>query len=322
MPDKHVTASRNVARDATLLVALAAVMWGLDGLLRKPLATALDAGTVVLWEHIIALIVLAPTVPGALRAFTRISTRDKIAVVVIGVGSSAVATALFTRAFAISGQTGDYVTPLVLQKLQPVAAVLLAVLLLRERPRWTYAVFAVPALFGAWLLTFSDPWHVRIAEAEPALYALGAALLWGAGTVLGRMVGFSLSPAEVTALRFFFGLIGAVAVVWVTDAGWAPGWHNMVGLVLLALIPGVIALRLYYYALARTPASRATLAELAFPATAAIVGVVWLDSHLERSQWLGFGIVVLAVLALSVHENSQRPSVEATVPEPVTAGSQ
>ncbi len=299
------------ARDATLLVALAAAMWGLDGLLRKPLATQLDAGTVVLWEHLIALLVLAPTVPGALRAFGRIGMRDKVAVVVIGIGSSAVATALFTRAFAVSGRTGDFITPLVLQKLQPVVAVALAVLLLRERPRATYAVFAVPALAGAWLLTFADPFDVRVAEAEPALLALGAAVLWAAGTVLGRMVSSSLSPGEITTLRFTFGLVGAVGVVWVTGAATAPGWHNLLGLVLLALIPGLLALRLYYYALARTPAARATLGELAFPATAAVVGVVFLDSHLDATQWWGFAVVVLSVLALSVHEHRRRPAVEA-----------
>jgi drug/metabolite transporter, DME family len=40
-------------------------MWGLDGLLRKPLATQVDAGTVVLLEHVIALLVLLPRLPPA-----------------------------------------------------------------------------------------------------------------------------------------------------------------------------------------------------------------------------------------------------------------
>lgn len=310
------TAAKRRGRDATVLVAIAAAMWGLDGLLRKPLATQLDAGTVVLWEHLIALAVLAPVVPRALRAFMRVSARDKLAVVLIGVGSSAVATALFTRAFAISGRTGDFVTPLVLQKLQPIVAIALAVVLLRERPRAIYAAFAVPALAGAWLLTFSDPLHVQVAEAEPALLALGAAALWAAGTVLGRLVSAALQPADITTLRFVFGFLGAAAVVRITNAAVLPGWHNMVGLVLLALIPGLIALRLYYFALMRTPASRATLGELAFPATAAVVGVLFLDSRLDATQWLGFAVVVVSVLALSAHEHRRPPAVVApTLPD-------
>lgn len=307
--------TRPARRDATLVVALAAAMWGLDGLLRKPLATALDPGTVVLWEHIIALIALAPFVPRALRAFARCSIRDRAAIVGIGVGASAVATALFTKSFELATRSGDFVTPLVLQKLQPIFAISLAVVLLGERPRGRFALFVIPALAGAWLLTFQDPFQVKVAELEPALLALGAAALWAAGTVLGRMVGTSLAPLELTTLRFVFGLLGSLAVVWVTGAGIAPGWGNVVGLILLALIPGLLALVLYYRGLRATAASRATIAELAFPATAAIVGVLFLGSTLTGSQWLGLAVVAASVCALGWHESrssSQQVAVLAT----------
>ena len=187
--------------------------------------------------------------PGV-RAFARASLRDQAAIVSIGVGASAVATALFTESFALATASGDFVTPLVLQKLQPIFAISLAVLLLGERPRARFALFVIPALAGAWLLTFGDPFDVKVAELEPALLALAAAALWGAGTVLGRMVGVSLAPLEVTTLRFVFGLLGSIVVVWVTRAGIVPGWSNAVGLILLALIPGLMALVLYYRALA------------------------------------------------------------------------
>jgi drug/metabolite transporter (DMT)-like permease len=309
------------SRDATLLVALAAAMWGLDGLLRKPLATKLDAGTVVLWEHIIALVVLLPLLPRALRAFARCGLRVQLAVVAIGVGASAVATVLFTEAFTLAAASNDFVTPLVLQKLQPVFAISLAVVLLGERPRPKFLFFVVPALGGAWLLTFADPGQVQVSELEPALLALGAAVLWGAGTALGRLAGTVLEPIDVTTLRFFFGLLGAAGVVWVTHASVVPGWHNVVGLILLALIPGLIALIIYYRALRRTPASRATLAELAFPATAAVVGVAFLGSRLTGTQWLGFAIVALSVCALGWHESRRPVAVDApAAPEPARSG--
>jgi drug/metabolite transporter (DMT)-like permease len=81
-------------------------------------------------------------------------------------------------------------------------------------------------------------------------------------------------------------------------------------LVLLALIPGLLALVLYYIALRQTPASRATLAELAFPVTAAAVGVTLLDGRLDTSQWVGFAVVLASVVALALHENrAKRPVV-------------
>ncbi len=303
-------------RDATWLVALAAALWGLDGLLRTPLATELAPGTVVLWEHVIALAVLLPWVPGALRAFARCSWRDRAAVVAIGVGASAVATALFTQAFTLAQRSGDFVTPLVLQKLQPVVAIALAVVVLHERLRPRFAIFVLPALAGAWLMTFADPLQLRIAEVQPALLAIGAAVLWGAGTVLGRLVSPSLAPRDLTTLRFGFGLPGALAVVWVTGAPVAPGWANVPGLLLLALIPGLLGLALYYRALRSTPASRATLGELAFPATSALVGVAFLGTTLTGTQWLGLVVVAATVTLLGWHESRREPAVAPAPADP------
>ena len=53
------------APDRTWLVAAAAALWGTDALLRKPLADALPAATVVFWEHAITLVVLLPWLPAA-----------------------------------------------------------------------------------------------------------------------------------------------------------------------------------------------------------------------------------------------------------------
>lgn len=298
--------SKDVGRraDRAWLIALAASMWGLDGLLRKPLATALAPATVVLWEHLIALVVVAPWIAQALRAFVRSSARDRVAIVLIGAGSSAAATLLFTEAFAISARHGDYVTPLVLQKLQPLFAVLLAVVLLKERLRPRFAWYAIPALAGSWLLAFSDPLHVQIEAVEVALFSIGAAVLWGAGTVLGRYVSRSIATRDVTVLRYLFGALAAGCAVKIMDAPVGPGWSNLTGLTLLALIPGLLALLLYYKGLRATPASRATFAELAFPATAALVGVVFLGGSLSTTQWLGFAIVVAAVTAISSDRGS------------------
>lgn len=291
------------------LVAFAAALWGLDGLLRKPLATALSPATVVLWEHLIVVLILLPAVPAALRTFARCSRGDRLSVLIIGAGSSALATALFTEAFKLSAASGDFVSPVVLQKLQPVFAVVLAVVLLGERVRPAFAFFAVPALAGAWLLAFADPFAITVRAAEVALCAVAAAALWAAGTVLGRRVSGSVGPKDLTVLRYCFGLPAAAVIAAQQHAAFAPGSSNLLGLVLLALIPGLAALRLYYVGLRATAASRATFAELAFPVTAAVIGVAFLGSHLTGTQWLGFAIVVAAVSGLSLRERRPDPLV-------------
>jgi drug/metabolite transporter (DMT)-like permease len=292
--------------DRTWLVALAASLWGFSALLREPLSHLMPTVSLVLAEHVVLVIMVSPWILPAVRALAASSRRTIAGVVVIGAGSSALATVMFTAAFRV----GDPITPQVLQKLQPVIALLLAAVLLRERLTPRFPLFAVPAIAGAWLLAFPDPLDVQVQGLLAALLAVGAAALWGAGTVLGRMVGTELSFLHVTTLRFSVGLVALLAFSLVSGLAIEVPLELVPRLVLLALVPGLIALILYYLALRRTPASRATLAELAFPVTAAAVGVTLLDGRLDASQWSGFAIVLMAVVALALHENrSRRPAV-------------
>lgn len=282
-------------------MAIAAAMWGLDGLLRLPLAQELPAATVVFWEHFLVVAVLIPWVPAALRALRRCGKREWLAAVVVGGGSSTLATALFTAAF----QVGDAITPLVLQKLQPVLAVVAAFFILGERIRGGYLAFALPALVGAWLLAFADPFDIRIAALRSALLALGAAALWGAGTVLGRLLSSELRAWDVTVLRFSIGLPAAALIAWFRGVSFAAEPESFVGLALLAFIPGLFALGLYYVGMRSTAAARATLGELAFPVTAALVGVTVLGQSLSATQWIGFGVVLVSVAGLGLHERTR-----------------
>ncbi|MBT9257655.1 DMT family transporter [Phycicoccus sp. MAQZ13P-2] len=294
--------------DRTWLVALAASLWGLSSLWRGPLAAEYPALAVVLWEHLVLVVLTLPWLVPALRRLRTTSLRTKVSVVVIGAGSSALATTLFTAAF----RTGDPITPQVLQKLQPLIAIALAALLLGERLRPVYAMFAVPALVGAWLLAFPDPLAVSVSSATAALLAVGAAALWAAGTVLGRAASAELRFSDLTALRFAFGLVTLAATAGLTGTPVLLGSDAVVNILLLALVPGLLALVLYYRALGRTPASRATLAELAFPLSAALVGVVWLGASPSATQWVGFAVVLASVVGLALNEQrARRPSVVA-----------
>jgi drug/metabolite transporter (DMT)-like permease len=296
--------------DRTWLVALAASLWGLSALWRGPLVKEYPALAIVFWEHLVLVVLVTPLLVPAVRRVLAASTRTKVSVVVIGVGSSALATTLFTAAFRL----GDPITPQVLQKLQPLIAVALAAVVLRERLRPRYGFFLVPALAGAWLLAFPDPLGVTIASAQAALLAVAAAALWAAGTVLGRAARAELSFGDLTALRFGVGLSALVVTAFLTSTPLAVGLDAAPNILLLALFPGFLALILYYLALGRTPASRATLGELAFPLTAALVGVVAFGARPTGTQWMGMAVVLVCVVGLGLHEQrAKRPSVVAPI---------
>jgi drug/metabolite transporter (DMT)-like permease len=292
--------------DRTWLIALAASLWGFSSLLREPLAQRLPAPTIVLAEHVVLVVALLPWLVPAIRALLLSSPRSRLGVLVIGAGSSALATTMFTAAFRL----GDPVTPQVLQKLQPVIAILLAAFILGERVTRRFPLFAVPAILGAWLLAFPDPFGVSVQGAQAAALAVGAAALWAAGTVLGRMVSAELSFVHVTTLRFAVGLVTLIVLAVATSTPLDVPAELIPRLVALALVPGLLALVMYYVGLRQTPAMRATLAELAFPLTAAAVGVTLLDGRLDWSQWFGFAAVLVSVLLLALHEHwARRPAV-------------
>ncbi|SDP22736.1 EamA-like transporter family protein [Nakamurella panacisegetis] len=307
------------ARDLTWLVALGAALWGTDAIFRQSLAQQVSAPTLVFAEHLVLVLVLLPFLPRSLRAFGRLDRRGKVAVLAIGAGASALATVLFTIAFRISSEHNDFVTPVVVQHLQPLVAIGGAVALLGEKVRTRFALFAVPAVVGVWLLAFPDPFDITVSRLGVVLLALAAAVLWAGGTVLGRLVATELEPVELTTLRFAFGLPTAAVLVAVSgNTFWVPDLGSAWAVVGLAIVPGLLAMVLYYVGLRRTAASRATLAELAYPVTGAFVGLM-LGRSLHWSQLVGAAVIVVAVTGLSWHETKARnQAIEpAVVPSPV-----
>ena len=300
------------ARDLTWVVAVGAGLWGTDAWFRKGLAQETAAPTLVFAEHLMLVILTLPFLPRAIRAFRRIPGTAKLAVVLIGVGASAVATTLFTLGFQRAAAHYDYVTPVVVQHLQPVFAIVGAVVLLHERLRPRFALFVVPALIGVWLLAFSNPLHVTVDNIVVVLFSLGAAALWALGTVLGRYVAPSIQPVELTTLRFAFGLPTAAVIVALNhDSFWVPDLSSSFSVLGLVLVPSLLALVIYYLGLQRTAASRATLAELAYPLVGALVGLT-IGNPLTGTQWAGLAVLAASVTLLSWHE--ARARTQAVVP--------
>jgi drug/metabolite transporter (DMT)-like permease len=235
-----------------------------------------------------------------------------IAAFVIGAGSSAVATILFTEAFKVGT---DYVTPVVLQKVQPLIAVVAAGVILGERPRARFAFYLVPALVGAWLIGVPHPFHPSVHGLRPSLYALGAAGLWALGTVLGRYLARDMRFEHVATLRFAFGLPASAIALLVLGAPAFASRHDSWYIALLAVVTGFLALGLYYYGLRVTPAVAATLAELAFPVSAILVGYFKFGQTLTGWQWVGVAATSIVVALLPARP---RDTVE-VVPTPATA---
>jgi drug/metabolite transporter (DMT)-like permease len=293
-----------------VLVSIAATMWGLDGLIRKPLSDSTSAYTIVFGEHVVLVLLTLPLLIPALIALRRAGPAYIAAGIAVGAGASAIATILFTKALF----HGDFITVVVLQKAQPLIAVLGAWIVLREQPRPGFAWFLLPALAGIWLIALPHPLEPHARGLTPIAETLAAAGLWGLGTVFGRLLGRRLRFEHVTTVRFAFGLVASACALPIVGSAAYSNAHDSVWIAVLAIVTGLFALSLYYYGLRRTPALLAALGELAFPVTASLVGIYVFDSSLRWTQWLGVGVTVAVISLLPVR---RRELVR--VPEPVAS---
>jgi drug/metabolite transporter, DME family len=310
-PDVAARSGRQ--RDGTGWVALAAALWGSDAYLRSHLVTSIPAATVVLAEHAMVVVILLPLIVRTWAQVRRLDLRGALALVAIGSGASALATVLFTHAFTY----GDFIAPALLQQTQPLIAIAGAWLLLGERPKTRFAPFVIVALIGAYLVVFASPGDIKVESVRAALLALAAATLWGSGTVLGRMLSTSLTFEAVTAWRFAIGLPTSLVLALLWDVPLVPPAADLLPLAGLAFGPGLLSLLLYYWGLQRTPAARATLAELAYPVTAALVGVLFLSQHLTGTQVLGAVLVAGTVTVLALTAQRKATNTVVAPPPPV-----
>ena len=311
---------RLVAVPGVVLVAVAAAMWGTDPIIRKTMSGTTTATTIVFGEHVILVALTLPLLFPALRAVFLAGWRYVAAAVVVGAGASALATILFTDAL-IGHQ--DYITPVVIQKVQPLVAIVAAAVLLGERPRPRFAWFFLPALVGFWLVNQPHPFEPSAQGAVVIVEATAAAVLWALGTVLGRYMSRELAFQHVLSLRFFFGFLASALALLVMNAPAYSNRHDSVLILYLALVTGLFALTLYYYGLQRTPAVLSSLAELTYPAVAVIAGIYAYDQHLRWTQWLGVAMILGAVTLLPVHRRrvvaeAPRELVPAPAPAPAT----
>src|SRR3954465_9155083 len=84
-----------------MFVAAAAALWGMDAWIRQPLAQSTDVATIVFGEHLVLVRCPRPLAAGALASVFALGWPYVLAALVVGAGSSAVATILFTQAFVV-----------------------------------------------------------------------------------------------------------------------------------------------------------------------------------------------------------------------------
>src|SRR5256884_1423914 len=306
-----------VDRFSVVLVGVAATMWASDTYFRAQLIGHLKPAQIVVIEDALVTLFLLVFLLRGIPELRRLDRLGWIAIILIAVGPQAVATILFTKSFSY----GHYAETFVLQQTQPLIAILLAWLILGERRRPWFWPTAALAIVGVYMVVFaqnlaapfSDLQHGRL---EAGLYALGAAALWASGTVLGRLVLGKLSFTTTTALRFTLALPVLLLIVLVQSGGAAFAHYqssDALPFLGIALIPGFLALLLYYRALRSTPATLATIAEMAYPVAATFIASApppyGFKQPLYLPQFIGTALLIAVIFILNYTKERTPPVV-------------
>ncbi|MFS0869004.1 DMT family transporter [Paenibacillus xylanilyticus] len=298
------------------LVVLGAALWGVDPLFRIILLQTMTSTQIVLVEHIIVSLIAIPVLWKFRADLKNLRARHWIAVIFISWGGSALATVLFTLALTHN----DPNTVLLLQKMQPIFAIVLAKILLKETLPRRFGWLFIVALIGTYLLTFGftlplGNWNNWIHAGS--LLSLGAAALWGGSTVMGRLMLGQTRYETVTSLRFVVALPLLIFMTWNEGAAWTlpsgTGEQAAVALNILgqALLPGLLSLLLYYKGLSSTKASVATLAELSFPMAGVLVNWIAFRTLITWEQLLGFILIWVALFAISKQQERSFTAADA-----------
>ena len=282
-------------RAGLVWVAAGASLWGVDTILRRPLTSNLSSIQIVLMEHLILLAPLLLALWIWRGAWIKLRPVQWSAICGIAWGGSALGSICFTEAVRIGNPT----SAVLLQKTQPLIATVLAWIVLREPLGRRFWLRFLLAMGGAYLVSFGFGVPDSGVSGAAASFALAAASLWGASTVLGRFVLRGVPFRVLTALRIVVAAPLLAVLARLRSPVWIPALsgHDLWFLVLMALIPGLLALLVYYRGLTHTRASLAAVAELCFPATATVLNWVVLGVRISPAQIAGFVLIWAVILS-------------------------
>ena len=289
---------------APLLVVIAAALWAVDGIVLRPSLYSLPVPLVVLVESSIVAILLTPFFIKKLSSLRYLKKKDWLAFFGVALLGGAIGTMAITKALFYVNFVNLSVV-ILLQKLQPVFAISLATVLLKEKLPKEFFLWAGLAIIGAYFMTFglSAPnFSTGDKTTIAALFALLAAFSFSSSTVLSKRALRNVDYEMGTYLRFLFASIIMFIISATTGDIYSVAIvtpKQIIIFLIIAFTTGGAAIFLYYYGLKRISASVASICELAFPLTAVVLEYFVHGNLLSPVQWMGAAVLLISILKVS-----------------------
>ncbi len=292
------------------LISTAAVLWGFDGIVLTPKLYNLDVGFVVFMLHLIPFLLMNLFLFRQLKFLKEFSKSDYLFFGLVALFGGAIGTLAIVKAlFLVNFQHLSVIV--LLQKLQPVFAIILAYFILKEKMKPSFFLWASIAIIASYFLAFGfnlPNFNTGANTTFAALYALLAAISFGSATVFGKKVLQKFDFKTVTYFRFGFTSVIMLAYVLLTGLFSQIEFvtiENWVTFLIIAITTGSGAIFLYYFGLKKVKASISTICELFYPVSAIFFDYVFNGSMLTPVQWIASIFLIFAVVKISLNTARQ-----------------
>jgi probable blue pigment (indigoidine) exporter len=305
--------SRAIPGREALLLTLAAASWGVGTVVSKRAVEEVPPFTLLpiqLAASLVVLVVLMRATGQSLLGSPQRLAR-------LGILNPGIAYAL-----GLAGLT--YISAslaVLLWALEPLLILVLAGLFLAEGITFALVGLSLLAAVGMALVVYEPAAGGQAVGVVLTLIGIGCCAAY---TVIARrFVASSDSTAQVVVAQQAYALAFAVAIAFVASTlgqPLVPASLSLVGLA-SALVSGVLyyaaAYWFYLTALRVVPASLAATAFYLIPAFGVAAGYLLLGDRLQPTQWIGVGIVVLAlafIVRLPQARSARAPAPESALP--------
>jgi drug/metabolite transporter (DMT)-like permease len=292
-------------------VSLAATLWGLDGIVLTPRLYNLDVSFVVFMLHLIPFIIMNLFLYKEYRHLKEFSKQDYLILILLALFGGALGTMAIVKAlFLVNFQHLSIVV--LLQKLQPVFAIFLAAIFLKEQLKKQFLIWAGIAIIASYFLIFGlkpPDLNTGYNTIYAAMFSLLAAFSFGSSTVLSKKLLNTLSFKTGTFYRYGFTTLIMFILVLIN------GKYNQITLVtnenwlffiLIGLTTGSGAIFLYYFGLIRIRAIMATICELFFPMSAILFDYLIHGRSLTIVQWIATIVMIFSIIRLTQQKSMKK----------------
>lgn len=286
------------------LVGIAATMWGFDGIVLTPRLYHLPVPFVVFVLHLLPFLGMTLLFgKDEIKNIKKIKRSDFIYFFCIALFGGCIGTLAIVKAlFLVNFKHLTVVT--LLQKLQPIFAIILARIILKEKIKKDYILWGTIALVGGYLLTFEFNLPEVMGEnlILAAGYAMLAAFSFGSGTVFGKRVLNTSSFRTALYLRYMLTsiIMFVVVSVGVGFGGFITAtkfdWEIFC---IIALTTGGGAIMLYYTGLRYITARVSTMCELCFPISSVVFDYIFNGHILSPIQIVSATIMMFAIIKIT-----------------------